>query len=288
MTARAVRLMHRGAAAVSVLLAGANLVLAGLGVLPPSTALRLYLVVELPLVVVVHAVAAVRVSILRRRGTAWPAVCDEVAGRIPAALMRAEVRGCSALWRWAIGRTVGAGPGVTIIGYTRGTLGVPAAFAMASIVEISVVHLLVPWTWLRWTLLALSVYALVQLAGWFADRIVHPHLITDESITIRSGHQVVARIDRDIVRQCLSHNRFQPTTTGLDGDVLSLPGPDGTNTDIVLDEPAKVLLPTFFDHRRRPALVRRIAIYVDDPALARATLDPGQVQSELTETPHHD
>lgn len=272
MTARAVRLMHRGAAAVSVLLAAVNLVLAGVGVLPPSTALRLYLAVELPLVVVVLAVAVVRVSILRRRGTAWPKVCDEVAGRIPAVLMRAEVRGCTALWRWATGRTVGAGPGVTTIGYTRGTLAVPAAFAVASMIEIGVVHLLVPWAWLRWALLALSVYALVQLAGWFADRIVHPHLITDECITVRSGHQVVARIDRSNVRQCALRNRFQATTAGVDGDVLSLPGPDGTNTDIVLDRPVEVLPPAFFDHRRRPVLVRQLAIYVDDPALTRAAL----------------
>lgn len=273
--------MHRSTTAVSVLLAGANLALAWLGILPPSTALRLYLMVELPLAVVVLAVAAMRVTILRRCGTAWPKVCDEVAGRIPAALMWAEVRGYGAPWRWATGRTVGAGPGAATIGYTRGTLALPAAFAVASLVEIGVVHLLVPWAWL-----ALSVYALVQLAGWFADRIVHPHLITDQSITVRSGHQVVARIDRSIFRQCLPHNRFQPQLP-VSTATCCLPGPDGTSTDIVLDQPVEVLLPTFFDHRRRPALVRRIAIYVDDPALARATLYPGQVQSELTGTPHH-
>ncbi|WP_420879173.1 hypothetical protein [Rhodococcus sp. (in: high G+C Gram-positive bacteria)] len=274
MTARAVRLMHRGAAAVSMLLAAANLALAGLGVLPPSTALRLYLAVELPLVAVVLVVTAVRVSILRRRGTAWLQVCDELAGRIPAALMRAEVRGCGALWRWATGRTVGDGPGVTTIGYTRGTLGMPVAFAVASIVEIGAVHLLVPWAWLRWALLALSVYALVQFAGWFADRVVHPHLITCGSMTIRSGHQVVARINRDIVRQCLPRNRFQPTAAGVDGDLLALPGPDGTNIDVVLDQPVEVLLPAFLEHRRRPALISRLAIYVDEPSLARAALAP--------------
>lgn len=197
-----------------------------------------------------------------------PAV--HLVGRIPVTLMRAKGRTLRALWCWVTRRRVGAGPGVETIGYTRGTTAVPIAFAVASLVEIGIVHLLVPWPWLRWTLLVLSLYSLFLMAAWLADRVVHPHLVTRDTVTIRDGHRIVARIDRGDLRQCVPRKRFQPTEAGVVDDVLFLPGPDGTEVDIVLDRPIEVLPPALFERRRRPAVVRRLALHVDDPSAARA------------------
>ncbi|MEU5843561.1 hypothetical protein [Rhodococcus sp. NPDC047139] len=204
-------------------------------------------------------------------------------GRIPVTLMRANGRTLRALWCWATRRRVGAGPGVETIGYTRGTTAVPIAFAVASLVEMGVVHLLVPWPWLRWTLLSVSLYSVLLLAGWIADRIVHPHLVTRDTVVIRDGFRIVAQIARGDLRQCVPRKRFQPTEGGVVDDVLHLPGPDGTEIDIVLDRPIEVLPPALFEHRRRPMVVRRLALHVDDPSAARAVLAaPAQGPSGLS------
>ncbi|MDC3726559.1 hypothetical protein [Rhodococcus sp. Rp3] len=273
MTERTVRLVHRAALVLTVVVACTNAVLAAFGVLTPATALKVWLGFELSLGILVLIVGALRVRVLRRSGTPWAGVPDELVGRVPATLMRAELRSYRALWFLIRGRRVGAGPEVTTIGYTRGTMSVPIAWLVASVIEIAVVHILVPWEWLRWTLLIVSVYSLLPLVGWLADRVVNPHLLTRDGLILRSGHEVVARIDADNLQQCIPRRRFQPTETGVDGEVLFLPGPDGTNLDLVLAEPVEVLLPAFFEHRRRPALVSRFAIHVDDPATARRVLD---------------
>ncbi|MCW3468731.1 hypothetical protein OMK68_03520 [Rhodococcus pyridinivorans] len=273
MTERTVRLVHRAALVLTVVVAFTNALLVALGILTPVTALKVWLGFELPLGILVLIVGALRVRIVRRSGTPWAGVLDELVGRVPGALIRAELRSYRALWFLIRGRRVGAGPEVTTIGYTRGTMSVPIAWLVASVIEIAVVHILVPWEWLRWTLLIVSVYSLLPLAGWLADRVVNPHLLTRDGLVLRSGHQVVARIDADNLQRCIPRHRFQPAETGVDGEVLFLPGPDGTNLDLVLAEPVEALLPGFFEHRRRPALVSRFAIHVDDPAAARRVLD---------------
>lgn len=280
MTTRAARVLHRATITLALLLAAGNAALTAIGVLTPRAAVSLYLAVEVPLIVVALTVGVLRVRAMRRNGATWLRVHEELVGRVPAALMRAEWRSHRALWRWITRRPVGAGPGVTTLGYTRGTMALPIAFAVAALIEIVVVHLLVPWPWLRWTLLVTSVYSLLVMAGWFADRVVHPHLVTRDTFTVRAGHRVVATIERGNVRSCTPRRDFRPDTTGVVEDVLFLPGPDGTDLDIVLDRPIEVLLPAFLDHRRRVETVRRLALHVDDPAAARAALASVPVRSD--------
>ncbi|WP_129976793.1 hypothetical protein [Rhodococcus sp. Q1] len=273
MTERTVRLVHRAALVLTVVVACTNAVLAALDVFAPATALKVWLGFELPLGVLVLIVGAVRIRVLRRSEAPWARVLDELVGRVPATLMRAELRSYRALWLLIRGRRVDAGPGVTTIGYTRGTMSVPIAWLVASVIEIAVVHILVPWEWLRWTLSIVSVCSLLPLVGWLADHVVNPHLLTRDGLVLRAGHQVVAHIGADNLQRCTPRHRFRPTETRVDGEVLFLPGPDGTNLDLMLAEPVDVLLPAFFEHRRRPALVSRVSIHVDDPAVARRVLD---------------
>ncbi|USI92386.1 hypothetical protein [Rhodococcus pyridinivorans] len=273
MTERTVRLAHQTALVLTVVVACTNAALAALGVLTPAAALKVWLAFELSLGILVLIVGALRVRVLRRSGTPWAGVLDELVGRVPATVIRAELRSYRALWFLIRRRRIGVGPDVTTIGYTRGTMSVPIAWLVASVIEIAVVHILVPWEWLRWTLLIVSVYSLLPLVGWLADRVVNPHLLTRDGLVLRSGHQVVAHIDVDNLQRCIPRHRFQPTETSVDGEVLFLPGPDGTDLDLVLAEPVEALLPAFFEHRRRPALVSRFAIHVDDPAAARRVLD---------------
>ncbi|MDH6676781.1 hypothetical protein M2284_000979 [Rhodococcus sp. LBL1] len=158
---------------------------------------------------------------------------------------------------WCRGRVDGAGEGVSTFGYTAGTLAIPMAFLVASLVEAVAVHLLVPWAWLRATLLVITVISIVAGANWFAGRVVHPHLVTSDALTLRSGRDTVLSVDRSRIVRAVPTRRFEHTTSGIHGDRLYLPGPDGTVIDIDFDAPVGV------EHETR--MVTGVSLHVDAP-----------------------
>lgn len=272
MTARGARLVHAASLLVTVLVAFVNAVLAATGVLAPAAAFTLWLAVEVPLAVILVVVTVARVRSARGRGLAWSGVLDEVAGSVVADLIRFELRGYLSLWLWLRRRYDGAGPGVTPIGYTKGTMAVPLAFLVAALVETVVVHLLVPWPIVRAVLLVVSLWGLVQIAGILAGRIVHPHLLTADRLVVRSGHLVVADLDRRVVSRGVARRRWEHTAPVAVGDALYLPGPDGTCLDVHLTGPVGVRPPRFFTHARATAPVSRLSLQVDDPEAVVAAL----------------
>ena len=54
-------------------------------------------------------------------------------------------------------------------------------------VEILILELLIPWAWLRWVLLALTIYGIVWIIGLYASLVVLPHRVTDDGLWIRYG-----------------------------------------------------------------------------------------------------
>lgn len=264
--------IHRGALVVAILTALTNAVLAAVGILAPGTAFVLWLAVEIPLFALVVAVTVVRIRALRRSGASWNAVLDDLAGPAVAGLIRAELRAYRSLWLFARRRRDGLHDGVVAIGYTKGTMGMPIAFLIACVVETVAIHLLVPWPWLRTTLLVVSVYGFVPLLGMLAARVVHPHLLDDTRFTIRSGHQTVATVRPENILGARVHRRFGHTSPVAEDGVLYLPGPDGTNVDVLLRDPLEVRLPHLFERRRTTAEVARVALQVDDPGDLRAAL----------------
>lgn len=257
---------------LAILAAATNALLAAVGVITPGAAVTLWLAVEVPLFVLVVALTARQVRSLRHTGTTWRAVLDAVAGPVVAGLIRGEVRAYRSLWLLVRGRRDGVRDGVIEIGYARGTMGIPVAFLVACVVEVVAVHLLVPWPWLRTTLLIVSVYAFVPLGGMLAARIVHPHLLDDARFVLRSGHQVVAVIERGNIVTVRLHRNFRNTDPAIDGTALFLPGPDGTNVDVLVRDPAEVTLPHLVERRRVSGSVERISLQVDDPETLRAAL----------------
>ncbi len=167
------------------------------------------------------------------------------------------------LWLWCRGRVDGAGEGVSTFGYTAGTLAIPAAFLAASIVEAVAVHLLVPWAWLRVALLAITVASIVAVANWFAARVVHPHLVTSDELTLRSGRDTILTVDRSRIVRALPTRRFGHTTPGIHDSRFYLPGPDGTVIDIDFDTPVGV------EHSSLgscgPRTVTGVSLHVDAP-----------------------
>ncbi|GAB2633666.1 hypothetical protein ABI214_14780 [Prescottella soli] len=161
------------------------------------------------------------------------------------------------LWLWCRGRVDGAGEGVSTFGYTAGTLAIPAAFLVASLVEAVALHLLVPWQWLRVVLLVLTAVSLVAMACWLAARAVHPHLVTAEKLTLRSGRDTVLSVDRSRIVRAVPTRRFEHTTPGIHDGRFYLPGPDGTVIDIDFDAPVGV------EHESR--MVTGVSLHVDAP-----------------------
>lgn len=147
------------------------------------------------------------------------------------------------LWLWCRGNIDGAGEGVSTFGYTAGTAAVPVAFLVASVVEAVALHLLVPWPWLRVVLLVLTAASVVAVACWSAARAVHPHLVTSEKLTLRSGRATVLTIDRGHIVRVVATRRFEHTTPGVHDGRFYLPGPDGTGIDIDFDAPVRINRP---------------------------------------------
>jgi len=181
------------------------------------------------------------------------------------AVLRSEMHGYRSLWLFARRRRDGVDGDVRPVGYTKGTMGMPVAFLVACVVETVAIHLLVPWPWLRNLLLVLSVYGVVSILGLLAGRIVHPHLLTPDRFTVRSGHQVLADIDRREVARCTRNRRFTHTAATVEGGALYLPGPDGTNIDVLLHVPIEVRLPGLGDFRGSSAVISRLSLQVDNP-----------------------
>lgn len=179
-----------------------------------------------------------------------------------------RVGGYRSLLLWARGRTDRTASGETMVHAASGTLALPLAFAAATAVEITVLHLLIPWLWVQVAVAVLSVWSLLQLFCLLAVERVHPHYVdahTGSLILRRAGH-VVATIPRAAITGIRTVSRFSPTAPTLGDEHLYLPNQDGTNLDLTLGEPVDTRLESIVPSWRRAGRATRISLYVDDPA----------------------
>lgn len=171
-----------------------------------------------------------------------------------------------ALWLWIRGRDAVMEKGAVVVRSSGGSLVLPVAFGIATVIEMAVLHLLVPWTWLRVVLAVASVWSLVALFGYLALHRVHPHFVTDTRFVVRQSGTVIASIQREFVASAAGVRRFDTTTPEIEGSRLTLPNLDGTNVDVVLRQPIHVELPALIPRYRQSGFVDRVSLYVDEPA----------------------
>ena len=98
-----------------------------------------------------------------------------------------EVRLYRSLFRWVVRRPDHGGPDDEPFGYARTVTPVMWLWIFASAAELPLVHLLVPWEWLRITLLVVGVWGLVWMVGLLASLYVYPHLLGKDRIRVRYG-----------------------------------------------------------------------------------------------------
>lgn len=125
-------------------------------------------------------------------------------------VIREELNLYVALVRWIVCRP-DVPTGARAWGYSRLIAPMLWLWIFASAVEIPLFDLVIPWNWLRITVVVLSVWGVIWMAGLMASFKVHPHLTDDLGIRIRNGAKSDVRIPWDAVA----------TVTQVDHDVPS-------------------------------------------------------------------
>jgi len=264
-----------------VLVVDATLLVAG--VISTRQAVLLFVAVEVPLGCAVIIAFLLAIVIQCRNGAGLRDAVATALGHSPIRLfIRAEIRAYRALWLWIRGRHSGVEPGATVLGAHKGTLVLPAAFAVATVVEIVVLHLLLPWMWLRVSLAVVSVWSMVVLFGYLAIHRTNPHYLTDTSLVLRQSGSVVAVVDRVDIESVTVGRRFTETAPAIKDDRLYLPNPDGTNVDLTLARPVPARLPALLPSRRKTEKISRISVYVDEPTRMRTMLTRRDDESAAT------
>nr|WP_240952051.1 hypothetical protein [Rhodococcus sp. BL-253-APC-6A1W] len=253
------------------------------GVISTRQAVLLFVAVEVPLGCAVIIAFLLAIVIQCRNGAGLRDAVATALGHSPIRLfIRAEIRAYRALWLWIRGRHSEVEPGATVLGAHKGTLVLPVAFAVATVVEIVVLHLLLPWMWLRVSLAVVSVWSMVVLFGYLAIHRTNPHYLTDTSLVLRQSGSVVAVVDRVDIESVTVGRRFTETAPAIKDDRLYLPNPDGTNVDLTLARPVPARLPALLPSRRKTEKISRISVYVDEPTRMRTMLTRRDDESAAT------
>lgn len=135
------------------------------------------------------------------------------------------------------------------------------------LVEVVVLHFVIPWETVRLIVLVLSVYSLIWVIGFIAGFIVHPHLVHENTLVVRHGPKVslpipITSIERiEVSRHGLPGTRsirYVSPQTETPAGTLHLSQGGQTNVELTLTRPFDGGEPT----RGNP--VGKIHLWVDD------------------------
>lgn len=219
-----------------LLTVGAVLVLRMLGVVSNRTVLLVFLMVELPSLFIVVSTTIVELRHMRKsRGLRGEEFFEAVAeGQPLLRLAFMEARTLLGLIPYVRGQRVGVGSTIRGFSYAQGTLSIPIAMGIVTVIEAGVIHVLIPWAWLRIVLLVASVYALILITGIFAARITHPHLVGSQSLTLKWGHTKVLETPLDNIASIRRARNHKHTEPAIDESLLVLTSLTSTNVHLTL------------------------------------------------------
>lgn len=146
----------------------------------------------------------------------WMALEDALSLVLPrkgARLAVHEPRLHAALFRWTFQRVR---PGYREFAYHRRSLmrAIMPMVILTSPIELFTVHMLAqvfsPWDWLKWVLLALGIYAILWLLGFYASLIVFPHRLEETGITLRYGAFTEGFVPYEEIQDTVRKDRKAP------------------------------------------------------------------------------
>jgi hypothetical protein len=149
---------------------------------------------------------------------------------------------------------------------SAGVLTMPVAFAAATLIEVVVLHLVLPWVWLKIVLAVISLWSLVLLAAFIAGDVVHPHYLSGGVLVLRRSGKVVAKVPVNHITRVVNIRRYSRTTPEIEGGRLHLPNHEGTNIELSLQQRTDAATPAFIEKWRSSGPVSTICLYVDEPS----------------------
>lgn len=182
-------------------------------------------------------------------------------------LVVTEIGVWRSLFFWVTRRVPGMGPRVEALSYSRQIAPIMGAFIFVSLIELPVVHLLIPWDAIRVVTLIVSVWGLLWMVGMLASMTVFPHLLDGDGLRIRYGTSTDIHIPRDAIASVRARRRSVDTRrhVHVDGTVVSVPVMKQTRVDVILRGPTTIELPDGL------AEVAELRLYADDAgALVRS------------------
>ena len=179
---------------------------------------------------------------------------------------------------WVRGHMVDVRPGDQPVDYHRSLRTTILALVGLSVLEIMLVHLLIPIAWLRVVLLLLGVYGSVFALAYLAGLAVRPHVFTAQGILLRFGSNHALRLSWCRVESLGPRLASPRNSSGLaiaDG-VASLAVGGSTNLALRLNAPLHLVV------KDAEVLVHEVRFYADNPgaavagaARARKSAEPG-------------
>lgn len=275
------RTAHRAHAVLTIVVVVTLLVLNRTGVLGGGMALRLFLLIEVPLAVVFVVITVLRFRRLpRSTDTERVGFLDRLEAEEP--LLRpavAELRAFGSLGL-AVTRKRKIPQGAKPFGYTKGAMTFPAVMIVVSLIELVVVHMLVPWEWLRIVLLVLTIWGVLFILGYFATRVVHPHFVTDEALHLRWGYPTVLSTPLTNIASVTPHVNHAHTYPKVEGERLILTQSQSTNVLIRFSEPVAAAAPVSRKDRPADFHAREVQLYIENPEEFLQALRP--LSDEMT------
>lgn len=180
-------------------------------------------------------------------------------GSLARFVVRYEIAMYVALFRWVVGRPA-VPRGSHRITYQKLVTPVLALWIFASAAEVPLFHVITPWPTVRIVLLAVSVWGLVWMLGYFASLRVYPHLVSDAALTVRSGALTRIELPWEAVESVKRSQRdIEGRSARVEAETLLFPINGQANVLVTLRSERDLRLP------RRTVSARRVALWADDP-----------------------
>ena len=185
---------------------------------------------------------------------------------MPARLLRGQLGLARALW-WAVRGRADVGPDDEPLPYNGMDRPVLWTICVVGVVEVAVVHVLVSWPPLRWTLFAVGVYGLLSFVAFDLTMRQHPHLLRGGELLLRFGHFRSVRVPLEDLASVRKQVRNEHRKNlEVDDDAVALSFMGGTNVELRFSPAADVEV----DGELLPAT--RVAFSAADPVAALAVL----------------
>ena len=272
---RWLRVVHRMHTGFTIVVMVTLLMLNTMGVVSSATALSLFIVIEVPLLLAFAATTVLRFRHLCRSADSPDmGFLDRLETEEP--LLRPMVSELRAFWSlWlVVARRRQVPLHAKPFSSTKGTMTFPAVMIVLSLVELLIVHALVPWQWLQIVLLILTVWGVLFILGFFASRVVHPHFVTADALHLLWGHQAVLSTPLTNILSAAPHTNHVHTQPHAEGEQLVLTQFQSTNVLIRFAEPVAAAAPVSKKHLPVDFHTSEVQLYVDDPDAFLQALRP--------------